>query len=67
MSELVLTPRFERAFRRLIGKNPFSIGLRCLFLLFIPLVAHAQVNSGSNGSDGAFNPTTNTLVKTPVI
>jgi mRNA-degrading endonuclease YafQ of YafQ-DinJ toxin-antitoxin module len=22
MSELVLTPRFERAFRRLIGKNP---------------------------------------------
>lgn len=48
-------------------KNPFSIGLRCLFLLFIPLVAHAQVNSGSNGSDGAFNPTTNALVNTPVI
>lgn len=22
MSELVLTPRFERAFRRLVGKNP---------------------------------------------
>lgn len=48
-------------------KNPFSIGLRCLLLLLIPLVAHAQVNSGSNGSDGAFNPTTNTLVNTPVI
>ena len=24
--------------------------------------AHAQVNSGSNGSDGAFNPTTNTVI-----
>jgi hypothetical protein len=22
MNELVLTPRFERAFRRLVGKNP---------------------------------------------
>jgi mRNA-degrading endonuclease YafQ of YafQ-DinJ toxin-antitoxin module len=22
MSELILTPRFERAFRRLVGKNP---------------------------------------------
>ena len=24
--------------------------------------AHAQVNSGSNSSDGAFNPTTNTVI-----
>ena len=30
--------------------------------LLIPLAAHAQVNSGSNGSDGAFNPTTNTVI-----
>ena len=26
-------------------------------LLALTLAAHAQVNSGSNGSDGAFNPT----------
>ena len=31
-------------------------------LLLIPLAAQAQVNSGSNGSDGAFNPTTNIVI-----
>jgi hypothetical protein len=29
-------------------------------LLFAGTAAQAQVNSGSNGSDGAFNPATNT-------
>ena len=31
-------------------------------LLLLPLAAHAQVNSGSNGSDGAFNPSTNIVI-----
>ena len=31
-------------------------------LLLALLAAHAQVNSGSNGSDGAFNPTTSTVI-----
>ena len=31
-------------------------------LLLLPLAAHAQVNSGSDGHDGAFNPTTNTVI-----
>ena len=43
-------------------KNPLSTGLCCLLLWLVPLLAHAQVNSGSNGSDGAFNPTTNTVI-----
>ena len=35
-----------------------------LFLLatLLPMLTHAQVNSGSNGSDGAFNPTTNMVI-----
>ena len=28
----------------------------------VPLAALAQVNSGSDGHDGAFNPTTNTVI-----
>jgi hypothetical protein len=28
----------------------------------LPVFCSAQVNSGSNGSDGAFNPTTNTVI-----
>ena len=47
--------------------NPLSIGLRCLLLLLVPLAAHAQVNSGSNGSDSAFNPTTNIVINMAVI
>jgi hypothetical protein len=37
---------------------------RCLLVvLFVPWLVQAQtVNSGSNGSDGAFNPTTNTVI-----
>jgi hypothetical protein len=30
--------------------------------VLLPIVCAAQVNSGSNGSDGAFNPTTNTVI-----
>ncbi len=37
----------------------FSIGL-ILALALLPV--HAQVNSGSDGHDGAFNPTTNTVI-----
>ena len=33
-----------------------------MLTLLLPLPAQAQVNSGSNGSDGAFNPTTNTVI-----
>ena len=29
---------------------------------FLPVFCPAQVNSGSNGSDGAFNPTTNIVI-----
>src|SRR5438132_40450 len=36
--------------------------LQTLVGLFVCAYAHAQVNSGSNGSDGAFNPTTNTVI-----
>lgn len=30
--------------------------------VLLPIICAAQVNSGSNGSDGAFNPTTNTVI-----
>ena len=33
-----------------------------LVLLLMPLAARGQVNSGSTGTDGAFNPTANTVV-----
>ena len=33
-----------------------------LALILLPLAASAQVNSGSNGSDGAFNPTQNVVI-----
>ena len=33
-----------------------------LALGFLPPLASAQVNSGSNGSDGAFNPTQNVTI-----
>ena len=36
--------------------------LQAMVVLLACLGAHAQVNSGSNGSDGAFNPTTNTVI-----
>lgn len=37
--------------------------LQAMAVLLACLGAHAQVNSGSNGSDGAFNPTTNIVIK----
>ncbi len=40
----------------------FSRTVPTLLLLLLCRAAHAQVNSGSNGSDGAFNPTTNTVI-----
>ncbi|GDY22608.1 hypothetical protein LBMAG56_39550 [Verrucomicrobiota bacterium] len=43
-------------------KTSFLIGLDCLLLWLTPLAARGQVNSGSTGADGAFNPTTNTVV-----
>ena len=43
-------------------KNPLALSLNYLLLLLIPLAARGQVNSGSTGADGAFNPTTNTVV-----
>lgn len=36
--------------------------LQAMTVLLACLGAHAQVNSGSNGSDGAFNPTTNIVI-----
>jgi hypothetical protein len=36
--------------------------LTAMLALFLCVGARAQVNSGSNGSDGAFNPTTNTVI-----
>jgi hypothetical protein len=36
--------------------------LQAMAVLLACLGAHAQVNSGSNGSDGAFNPTTNIVI-----
>src|SRR5882724_4783315 len=36
--------------------------LRAMIVAFVCATAHAQVNSGSNGSDGAFNPTTSTNI-----
>ena len=33
-----------------------------LSLLLIPAASFAQINSGSNGSDGAFNPTSNVVI-----
>src|SRR5580693_759822 len=46
-----------------MSKIPFS--RVCVVLASVgclPLVCVAQVNSGSNGSDGAFNPATNTVI-----
>ena len=39
-----------------------KIILRVVLATFLCINANAQVNSGSNGSDGAFNPTTNTVI-----
>ena len=36
--------------------------LQAMFAVLLIANANAQVNSGSNGSDGAFNPTTNTVI-----
>ena len=36
--------------------------LQAMVVLLACLGAHAQVNSGSNGSDGTFNPTTNIVI-----
>jgi hypothetical protein len=36
--------------------------LQAMAVLLACWGAHAQVNSGSNGSDGAFNPSTNTVI-----
>ena len=40
--------------------------LQTMVMLLACLGAHAQVNSGSNGGDGAFNPTANNVSKSPV-
>ena len=37
-------------------------GFCAALLFFLPVSASAQVNSGSNGSDGALNPTTNLVI-----
>ena len=37
-------------------------GCGLLLAFFLCLSARAQVNSGSTGADGAFNPTTNTVI-----
>jgi hypothetical protein len=39
-----------------------SISAIFVSFLFAGTAMHAQVNSGSNGSDGAFNPTTNVVI-----
>jgi hypothetical protein len=36
--------------------------LQAMVAVLLSVNANAQVNSGSNGSDGAFNPTTNTII-----
>ena len=36
--------------------------LQAMVAVLVCVSAQAQVNSGSNGSDGAFNPTTNTVI-----
>src|ERR1039457_5658851 len=36
--------------------------LQMMFAVLLCVNANAQVNSGSNGSDGAFNPTTNIVI-----
>ena len=36
--------------------------LTVLTAILLPLAGFAQVNSGSNGSDGAFNPTANVVI-----
>lgn len=44
-------------------KTPLTLVVSLLLAaLLLPLTASAQVNSGSNGSDGAFNPTTNIVI-----
>ena len=37
-------------------------GCGLLLAFFLCVSARAQVNSGSTGADGAFNPTTNTVI-----
>ena len=39
-----------------------SFAAIAISFLLAGTAAQAQVNSGSNGSDGAFNPTTNTVI-----
>jgi hypothetical protein len=49
-------------------RNTFRSGCTlAVAILFLAANAHAQVNSGSNGSDGDFNLTTNTILNMAVI
>ena len=43
----------------LLTQTPFTL----LFAVFLGERAQAQVNSSSDGRDGAFNPTTNIVIK----
>ena len=63
-------PASSRRRARSVAPHPRLNSLRSLrsfaaivvSLLFARTAAQAQVNSGSNGSDGAFNPATNTVI-----
>jgi len=43
-------------------KTLFPTLAACFFAGLLPFAASAQVNSGSNGSDGALNPTSNPVI-----
>ncbi|GDY22604.1 hypothetical protein LBMAG56_39510 [Verrucomicrobiota bacterium] len=44
------------------GRRVARVWIAALVLLLVCVSARGQVNSGSTGADGAFNPTTNTVV-----
>ena len=54
--------RKERKSRKISWRSLRSFAAIVAGFLLAGTAAQAQVNSGSNGSDGAFNPTTNTVL-----
>ena len=61
-SDLTAGQRNERKMETVSWRSLRSLAAIAAGLLLAGAAAQAQVNSGSNGSDGAFNPTTNTVI-----
>ena len=60
--DLTAGQRMERKMETVSWRSLRPFAAMAAGFLLAGTAAQAQVNSGSNGSDGAFNPTTNTVI-----